>query len=502
MAATVSLICWGGRAGKTVTLSIGSPCVGTIASSGLRAGTRLVFSTTGALPAGITAGVTYYVKPTAQNTFNLCTDAALTSIVNTSGSQSGTHTAKSVTMLEYFAQYPGRWGSSGSERCYDGIESMLTARNAAYSRIIPELIEFGEAFTEYATYGRTLRVGNAPQTSYESRVADARTLAYHGGVIGAGYVNLVSNYGHIAGSVTTIDGLQFEHLSAAATGIVMSTLGTHLKSTVRNCIFLGKSITSGSKGLQIQGGLVDAQRNLAVGFTEGITHYDSGGGGIIGSNTVVKCGYGFRSSGDSLTYRYSTWCNNISVGNTTNWGTQPNTLEFASGNFGETGNTPWITAGGATGAMTTANFVDFANNDFRLTSSSPAVDAGIEYYGITTTDIADAECPNYNNGSAEGFDVGCYEYDHGYGNHPATATIALTSLVAGSRVLITRDDTGAALYNDTPGVSLSLTTSYLGNFTVIVRKASASPYYREFAAGGTTVADQTTSIKVLQQLDE
>lgn len=76
------------------------------------------------------------------------------------------------------------------------------------------------------------------------------------------------------------------------------------------------------------------------------------------------------------------------------------------------------------------------------------------------------------------------------------------NIVSGSRVLITRDDTSAVLYNDVPGTALDFETGYIGDFTVIIRKASASPYYREFTAGGTTVANQTTSIKALQQLDE
>ena len=113
-----------------------------------------------------------------------------------------------------------------------------------------------------------------------------------------------------------------------------------------------------------------------------------------------------------------------------------------------------------------------------------------------------AERPNYNNGGEEAWDGGCYEFDHGYGEHPATATISLTNVISGSRVLITRDDTSAVLYNDVPGSGLSLSTSYIGNFSVVIRKASESPFYREFSAGGTTVADQISGIKVMQQLDE
>ena len=121
---------------------------------------------------------------------------------------------------------------------------------------------------------------------------------------------------------------------------------------------------------------------------------------------------------------------------------------------------------------------------------------------IEDSDISGNEKPNYNNGGAEAWDCGPYEFDHGYGEHPATATISLTNVISGSRVLITRDDTSAVLYNDVPGTALDFETGYIGDFTVIIRKASASPYYREFTAGGTTVADQISGIKVMQQLDE
>ena len=162
-----------------------------------------------------------------------------------------------------------------------------------------------------------------------------------------------------------------------------------------------------------------------------------------------------------------------------------------------------MSTGGTRITIATSDFANYAGYDFRPASaSSPQVDVGVEYLNATDYDIADAERPNYNNGGAEAFDVGCYEFDHGYGEHPATATISLTNVISGSRVLITRDDTSAVLYNDVPGASLSLSTGYIGNFSVVIRKASESPFYREFSAGGTTVANQTTSIKALQQLDE
>lgn len=78
----------------TATMTIASPCVVTWTSHGLSANDVVKFSTTGALPTGVTAGTTYYVRSTGltANTFQISTSAG-GGAVNTSGSQSGTHTA-------------------------------------------------------------------------------------------------------------------------------------------------------------------------------------------------------------------------------------------------------------------------------------------------------------------------------------------------------------------------------------------------------------------------
>lgn len=76
----------------TVTITIASPGVFTLNNHGAPAGTPVVLSTTGALPTGLTAGTTYYVVSPAANTFQLAATVGGAAI-NTSGSQSGTHTA-------------------------------------------------------------------------------------------------------------------------------------------------------------------------------------------------------------------------------------------------------------------------------------------------------------------------------------------------------------------------------------------------------------------------
>ncbi len=76
----------------TFTVTIAAPGVFTHVAHDLAVGDRVSFATTGALPTGLVAGTTYYVKtvPSA-DTFTV---AATTSgsAITTSGSQSGVHT--------------------------------------------------------------------------------------------------------------------------------------------------------------------------------------------------------------------------------------------------------------------------------------------------------------------------------------------------------------------------------------------------------------------------
>jgi hypothetical protein len=76
----------------TATMTIASPCVVTWNAHGLRDNWPIKFKTTGALPTGITAGTTYYIKSSTANTFKLSTTPG-GSDLNTSGTQSGVHTA-------------------------------------------------------------------------------------------------------------------------------------------------------------------------------------------------------------------------------------------------------------------------------------------------------------------------------------------------------------------------------------------------------------------------
>lgn len=76
----------------TFTITIASPGVVTLTAHGFSAGDPVVFATSGALPTGLTAGTTYFVKTVVDaNSFQISATPE-GSAINTSGTQSGTHT--------------------------------------------------------------------------------------------------------------------------------------------------------------------------------------------------------------------------------------------------------------------------------------------------------------------------------------------------------------------------------------------------------------------------
>lgn len=82
-----------------ITVTIATPAVFTLANHGLNAGEAVSFTTTGALPTGLTAGTTYYASAASltANTFEVSDTPAHalagTNMIATTGAQSGTHSA-------------------------------------------------------------------------------------------------------------------------------------------------------------------------------------------------------------------------------------------------------------------------------------------------------------------------------------------------------------------------------------------------------------------------
>lgn len=82
-------------ANPAVTVDIATPCTATLASHGLVVGDVVRFTTSGALPSGITASSPYYVVSVpSTDTFRFSASIG-GSAINTTGTQSGTHVLSS-----------------------------------------------------------------------------------------------------------------------------------------------------------------------------------------------------------------------------------------------------------------------------------------------------------------------------------------------------------------------------------------------------------------------
>jgi hypothetical protein len=89
---------------KSSTISIASPAVITSTAHGFLEGQVIQFTTSGALPTGLSTLTDYVVRNPAANTFNVST-VPVGSLINTSGSQSGSHNAVSPTHAYFSVAY-------------------------------------------------------------------------------------------------------------------------------------------------------------------------------------------------------------------------------------------------------------------------------------------------------------------------------------------------------------------------------------------------------------
>jgi len=81
----------------TFTVTVATPGVFTLTAHGMHTGEAVYLTTTGALPTGLSANTLYYVIYVDANTFRLATtraNAFVPTPINTSGTQSGTHTLR------------------------------------------------------------------------------------------------------------------------------------------------------------------------------------------------------------------------------------------------------------------------------------------------------------------------------------------------------------------------------------------------------------------------
>lgn len=513
MAQVNSLVCWGGRLGKTVSINATTDVV-TLTNHGNRVGSKRWPS--GTLPSELNVLTPVYTRPIGQNTFTLHPSEADAISGTNQILFAGSSTYSSVTLksdlivsserLAAFGVDTFRYGEAGSERIYESISSWNSGRASASPYDI-EVCEIGEAFSDIITSAFEVTVPSA-QNVIVSKINNIRTEAFHVGkfpvttldsmAINDGYI--LYNSSITTGSLykmtryrDTLDGITIMNNIGAS--VTATDLGTQCR--MYNCQILNIAGSLVGTGSNLRFALAEAVNCLFYRWNTGATFASSQSGLFFVNNTLVKNNAALSATSTVRGFFY----NNISVGNTTNWPTVPASAEGASNNAGLSGEA-WITGSGVRYTIATSDFSNFTNNNFKAASaSSPQVEHGIAPYGAPLIDIAGHVRPDYMGGSPAFYDIGCFEFDHGYGDWPATANIAMTGIIPDSRVLITKDVDGSVLYNDVPGTTVNFSTDFIGDFNVVVRKASSSPFYREFQASGTTVANQTTSIKCLQQLD-
>lgn len=514
MATVYSLVCWGGRTGKTVSISASTDVV-TLTKHGVRTGQKLWPS--GTLPAELNSSTPVYGRATGIDTFTLHTSAAGAIAGTGQITFAGSSTYAAVVLKSDLVASPAtalstyglsdlsRWGASGSERIYDGIATWVAGRSGA-GRTDIEVAEIGEAFTDIISSQIDLNIPSAGN-QIVTKINGKRTAGFHAGnfpkstlvaqELKHGYILFTQDSPYRMLNMTRyrdfIDGAVFMTTNGSLSGAI--DLGVQCRAI--NNIFY--NTTTNGSGIVFRGALSEAVNNVLVGWYRPFDVFSNQAGIRLLNNLATK-NYSALPTDSAIRGFYY---NNIIIGNTVaDWTTQPTSMEHASNNYGPAG-TAWMSSGAVRYTIATTDFADWANNDFRPASAtSPQVDTGIYPYDGLTYDLAGNVRPSYKGGAATEIDGGPYEFDHGYGPWPASATINLSNIVSGSRVLITKASDGTVLYNDVPGGSLSFNTSHIGDFNVVVRKATSSPFYREFNASGTTVADQTTAIKCLQQLDE
>jgi len=181
----------------TATMTIASPCVVTFNSHGLIANDTVVFTTTGALPTGLAVNTAYYVMSTGLTTNTFQVSATLSgTAINTSGSQSGTHTLYRTTPYAVNDQDPrlptqsendAMAGTSGTPSSSNKFvtNADTTGTGAVLRTSAVSFISFGSGADGSLTFdGVTTVLGLVPSSNIYTLTRDiyGTTVVVNGGV--------------------------------------------------------------------------------------------------------------------------------------------------------------------------------------------------------------------------------------------------------------------------------------------------------------------------------
>ncbi len=506
MATVYSLICWGGKDGKTITSINSSTDVITLSNHGLRSGMAVVPQST---VSGVTSGTTYYSGYISSSTFYLYDTEANALAGGATGRINLTATTTFTLKSAYYTGLSdkSRWTYSAVEYIFDGIVAWNTHRTSTVpaSPFDIEVAEVGEEFNDIVTSAFAFTIPSA-QSIVTSELNGTRSAAWHGGsypganvptVIDKGYT--ICNTGTLGSAdfITTNrynDYIEGVNIGSSATFGVGSLVRLNKgNSGVRNCFIIGN--TGFPVGVTMSAPLVFAIGNVVKGCSSGINVTNNQAGLLAANNICVGNTTGMNASTSPFGYYY----NNISLGNTTNWAAATLTnVEGSSNNAGLSGEA-WIVGSGTRVTMATTDFLNYAGNVFSpALSTSPQVNAGVNFYGYPELDITDDLRPAYEDGT-DVVDIGAYEWDFG-NTPPAVRALDLSGLVAGSQVVVYTSGTTTELDRDDAVVGSTYsydagTTGVTVDFTVM--KAGMRP----IRVTGVSLAAESNPVTVSQDLD-
>ena len=499
MATVYSLLCFGGLSGKTVTFTDAGDVVNLI-RHGMRQGvTGIIFSTTGSLPVGLTAGATYYPRDGADTgKFTLYptkADAlAGTNQVTFTGTGTGTHTVKSAYMLGLTAEQLARYGDSGNERVFSSIYNWNTGRGTTSPENI-EVLEIGEDFID--DYGTSV----CPAISVPASKTTIKPInnAGHNGIYGKGFTVLSTNTHTASGVVTLGRNVTLEGICILVQGIGSGLSLTYPGATAKSLFIMSTGVNPtssyGVRRYEVSTNIINC---VVTGFAYGESVYQLMKASVSSNNLFTKNNVGIYTA---YTANISGFMfNNISAGNTVNYSAQPTGLEFSTRNAGVAGDSPWDTSGdGGVVLDPTDNysqqFVDFLGNNYVPVALAASVDTGIEFYAVDPVDMAGNVRPNYEASTYPNnyWDIGPFEYDHGDGLVPIAATLAIAANVSlsGAEIRIyDADNTPAGtLGTELSGTESNPSTTYtysaasLMNNTIYIQVMQSG--YEEFLTSHT-----------------
>jgi hypothetical protein len=248
-------------ASATVTITIAAPGVVTWSSHNLSTGSPVVFSTTGALPTGITAGTTYYVVVVDGNSFQIATSfanaiAATPTVVTTSGSQSGTQTGRRGAIAQTFGvQDVLSTGSPGLENI-DGADFVIRGSRSIGNKpggsIVFQVAPAGASGTTQNALATALTINSERQfVNSISGTVSAPAFCF-GGNSGRGFYSSTFGFGFGIPSATPVIEVMYSNNQSSGIRILrdmfigwsdsqsssLSTIDTRLQRDAANTLAL------------------------------------------------------------------------------------------------------------------------------------------------------------------------------------------------------------------------------------------------------------------------